>query len=180
MSIRDEIRARIEEGQLFHLQPYLPGSLNERTMLVSESIHRAVTPPWDGISDEHRLSQLRADLDTFTEGKILSVSNAPYVKAKSTYLARTDPISDEVWDIRSRDPKPGLRVLGCFAAQDVFVALEYDCRDSLGGPGSKEWRDFIERAKAKWRHLFLTYQPHSGGSIDEYISTHTHNVAPKS
>ena len=33
------------------------------------------------------------------------------------------PREDAFWDIRSRDPRPGLRVIGHFAETDVFVAL---------------------------------------------------------
>jgi hypothetical protein len=169
MSLRDEIGHRLREGRLFKLLPMLDGDRVERTMLVSEEVHAAVNGPWDS-ADADRMARLRADLDNFTEGAAISISQEPFRKPKTTYLARTHPPEDEVWDIRSRDPKPGIRVLGRFAEKDVFIALVWNHREALGGPGSKEWRDFIERCKAEWRRLFPTYPPHSGRRIDDYVS----------
>lgn len=74
-------------------------------------------------------------------------------------MARTYPPADEVWDIRSRDPKPAMRVLGCFAETDVFVALVHGYRKNLGGPRSRQWRDLIESCKAEWRKLFPRTYP---------------------
>lgn len=169
MSIRNEINHRCGENRLFHLPHALPGQPMERTMFVSQEVYKAVSGPWKP-SEAHRMSMLRADLDMFTEGKIISVAEDPYKKPKSTYMARVDPPGDQVWDIRSRDPKPGVRVLGCFGETDTFIALVWDYREPLNGPGSREWRDFIERCKAEWRKLFHPYQPHSGSTISDYVS----------
>lgn len=169
MSIRDQINFRCEEKRLFHLPHTLPGQPVERTMFVSQEVYDAACGPW-APSEANRLGRLRADLDMFTEGKIISVAEDPYKKPKSTYMARVDPPRDEVWDIRSRDPKPGVRVLGCFCETDTFIALVWDYRALLNGPGSREWRDLIVKCKAEWRKLFHPYQPHSGSKISDYVS----------
>src|SRR5699024_4113055 len=113
------------------------------------------------------LARLRADLDFFTEGGELAIAEAPFGKSRTSYLARVAPVEDELWDIRSRDPRPGIRVLGAFAERDVFIALVWDHRSTLGGAESREWRDFILRGKTAWRTLFETYKPHSGESISD-------------
>ena len=170
MSIGDEITSRVEEGRLFHLPPLIQSQPVARTMLIGEALVDVVTPPWEQSSEGHRLSRLRADLDTFTEGRLISVAAAPFKKPSSAYIARTYPPTDEIWDIRSRDPKPAIRVLGCFAETDVFIALAWEYRKPLGGPGSREWRDFIERCKAEWRKLFPAYGPHKGDDLRDYVS----------
>lgn len=122
--------------------------------------------PWDNVNDEFRGSQLRQFLDQFTEGKKITISEEPYKKPNTTYMAPIDPVEDRVFDIRNRD-KPAVRVLGAFAERDVFVALIWDYRVNLGGPDSKEWRDFRERCKAEWRKRFFMYEPLSGVNRNE-------------
>jgi hypothetical protein len=124
MSIRAEINHRIAEGRLFHLPCLIRSAPTVRTMLVGEEVHAVTVPPWDNTAAGQRFARLRGDLDAFTEGRLISIAEDPYTKPKSAYMARIDPISDEVWDIRSRDPSPAIRVMGAFAETDVFVALE--------------------------------------------------------
>ena len=176
MSIRDEIRLRVAEGKLRYLPHSLPSVQRTRTLFVSEEVSRAVLPPWDASPEGLRFSQLRAQLDTFTAGGLISMAQDPFTKPKATYMARLDPPADEVWDIRSIDPRPAIRVLGCFAETDLFVALTWDYRKNLGGPNSKEWRDFRERCKAMWRNLFPSYQSFSGATVQDYISRNVHVV----
>src|SRR4051812_40363654 len=123
MSIRDEIKARISEGRLMHLPPLIPSAPADRTMFVSHDVAAAVLGPWHDRRTATRFAQLRAQLDAFTEGRLISVALNPYDKDKKAYLALVDPISDGVWDIRSIDPSPSIRVLGCFAETDIFVSL---------------------------------------------------------
>ncbi len=175
MSIRDVISARVQEGRLFHLPPLIASQQTVRNLFVGTELHSVVSPPWSQSTEGFRLSQLRANLDAYTEGQTISMADDPFTKPKSTFMARTAPVVHEVWDIRSRDPKPGIRVLGCFAETDTFVALVWDYREALGGPNSKEWRDLIERCKAEWRNLFITYPPHQGSNINDYVSA---NVLP--
>ncbi|RWP52915.1 hypothetical protein [Mesorhizobium sp.] len=171
MSIRDEIANRVDEGRLFVLTPSLNGMRTVRHMFVSPELMAVVDPgSWGHDAKTDRFARLRADLDYFVENGRIAISEDPYKKPKSTYLARTDPIRDEVWDIRSRDPKPGIRVLGSFSEQNTFIALAWAYREQLNGPGSKEWRDFIQTAKARWRGLFGTYQPHTGSQVSDYVS----------
>jgi hypothetical protein len=169
MSIRVEINHRVEQKRLFRLPRELVGEPVERTMFVSQEVYGAISGPWV-LSDTYQMAMLRANLDMFTQGKIISIAEDPYQKPKSTYMARVDPPEDEVWDIRSRDPKPGIRVLGCFAETDTFIALVWGTRKSLGGPRSREWRNLVESCKAEWRKLFHPYQPHTGSTISDYVS----------
>jgi len=176
MSIRDEIQSRVAEGRLFYLPHSLPSVQRLRTLFVSEEVSRVVLPPWDPNPEGLRFSQLRAQLDTFTAGGLISLAHDPFTKPKATYMARIDPPADEVWDIRSIDSRPAIRVLGCFAEADLFVALTWEFQKNLGGPNSKEWRDFRESCKTMWKTLFPSYLPFSGTTINDYVSENVHAV----
>ena len=170
MSIRDEISRRCAEGRLYCLLPALIGTPAVRTVLVSPEINDVVIGPWNDKKFEDRAGRLRANLDMFTSGSVISVGTDPFKKKKTAYMSPLDPAIDKVWEIRSRDPKPGIRVFGQFSEKDIFVALTWGFRETLGGPGSRKWRDARERCKAEWRKLFSTYNPHTGNDPHEYVS----------
>lgn len=149
----------------------MPGAAVKRVLIASEEVNRLITGPWEDEKEELRSGRLWADFDRYVEGRLISLSlDNPYRKSKSTYAARLDPVREDVWEIRSRDPKPGIRVFGRFADVDVFVALTWDYRENLGGPYSKEFDRERERCKAEWRKLFNTYPTIFGSAVDEYIS----------
>lgn len=170
MSIQAEIRNRVAEGRLTLLQPALPDIPRVRSMFASEEICRLVLGPWTDAAMEERCGALRADLDHFISGATLTVSREPYRKPKQTFLSRLDPGRDEVWVIRSRAPKPGIRVFGRFAQRDVFVALSWAWRSELDGPGSKDWRDAAVGCIAEWRRLLHPYEPLREGDLHDYAT----------
>jgi len=139
-------------------------------MFVSEEIKEVVEPPWPETPEGRSYAQLRADLDAFIEGRLITVADDPYLKDKKAFIARIDPARDEVWDIRTRDPRPAIRTAGSFAEFNVFVALVFEFRNQLDGPNGKLWRGFRERAKTEWRKRFHPYPPHRGDSLDAYLS----------
>lgn len=117
-----------------------------------------------------RMGFLRADLDKFTEGQLLSVGQHPFKKKKTAYLCRLSPPMDEVWEIRSCDPRPGIRVFGRFCEYDTFLALMHFHREDLGGPDDPAWPQIVNKCKAEWRKLFPTYDPHTGDTPHDYVS----------
>jgi hypothetical protein len=178
MSIHQQIRGRCDEGRLFRLELEIPGDPIERSILLSEEVRNLLIGPWPNHTLQYRSGRLRADLEEFIKGETISVCLRPF-EAISAYMARLAPIEDSVWDIRSRDPKPALRVAGFFAAKDIFTALRWAPRSvqpawtdkpPLGCRDSREWRDMITQCKTDWRNLFHSYGPVKGEDIHEYIS----------
>lgn len=153
----------------------VPGTPIERRLYVSNDLRGFLEGPWVDSVEEYRSGKLQAQLEMFIIGDPISVAQNPYKKPKHAYMARVDPIADEVWDIRSRDPKPGIRVFGRFAEVDIFLALTWSERDRLAGRGSRQWRDAREECKTEWKNLFPAYNPVHGASLNDYIST---NVVP--
>lgn len=170
MSIYDEVIHRVNEKRLFRLLPALPRIGHVRQMFISDEIRGLFDGPWHIPEWEARCGSLRADLDRFIEGAVIPVAEKPF-KGKTSYLKRLVPDSDEVWEIRSRDPKPGIRVFGRFARKDVFVALTWAEREPLLGPSSREWRIARVACKTEWRKLFPAYEPiSSGANFHDYLS----------
>lgn len=175
MSITDEIRACVtahEGKRLFHLPLLLPGEYAMREMIVSKEVSEAVTPPWPENYEALRRSGFRGELDAFTQGDEFSVAEDPFKKPGHTMLARVHPVSDEIWDVRSTDPNPGIRGLGAFGGKDFFIALTWNYRENFKDEDADYWTDEIERCKAKWSELFGSVPRFKGASLDEYISNY--------
>jgi len=178
MSIRVEINNRIAEGRLFRLRPHFRNDPNERTVLMSSEIHKLVSGPWPDGPMGIRCGYLRADLESFVANDVMTVCGDPF-KAKDAKMGRLYPIADEVWDLRSQAPRPGLRVFCRFAEKDVLVALTCYPRSvpvswlnklPLLGNSSREWRDAIVECRREWNVLFPAHQPLSGVDLSDYIS----------
>jgi hypothetical protein len=179
MSIRDSITVRIEEGRLWQLRPILDSDPVKRTMIISHEIRQLIDGPWPNNKGwARRCGRLRADLETFVKGERIGLCLTPYA-AGTAYMGRLDKPTDEVWDIRSRDPDPGLRVFGRFPDRDLFVALIWSPRSieivhsqrpSLGDRNSIQWKTAIRETKAEWRKLFQPYEAFHGEVHDDYVS----------
>ncbi len=83
-------------------------------MLVSREILDDVSPPFASNREGRRVAEFREYLDAFTEGAELSVAEHPHNKCNYAMMARVEPVADNIWDIRSTAPKPGIRALGAF------------------------------------------------------------------
>lgn len=176
MSIHDEINSRLADGALFLLEPVMSGDSVQRTMLITPEIRFLLSGPWDTDSDARRANRLRADLERFITGQFIGLCLTPY-QARTAYMGRLDRPEDEVWDIRSVDPSPAIRVFGRFADLDVFIALlwrprsvDWARRRALRGGKSLEWHLAILECHERWGALFPGYQPVHGGNVGVYVS----------
>ena len=145
------------------LRPALPSAPAPRTILAPIELHACLIGPWETVKDEVRWNRVRADLDWFIGGHLIVVSEDGYMKP-------LDPEPDGVWEIACRNPKPSIRIFGCFTETNIFCALTWRYRTPLGAKGSPEWAEAIRECKAEWRRRFLVYPPHTGVNIKEYIS----------
>lgn len=165
MSILDEIVARTNEGRLFPLQPLMPVMAGSpmRQMFLTAEVNSLLTGPWQTDEWEIRCGYLRADLERFIQGGLIPIASRPMSGGRHSYMRQLFQWREEVWEIRSRDPQPGIRILGRFADFDVFIALSWWNRTDLGGPKDRRWRDAIVGCKTEWNNLFPAYQPQSSG-----------------
>jgi hypothetical protein len=170
MSISDEIDSHVRQGRLFPLLPMMPPApgVRPRQMFLGTSVMRLLAGPWNSQEWEERCGSLHADLDRFVQGGLIPVAERPFLRGKTAYMRQLFRWREQVWEIRSRDPQPGIRVLGRFADTDVFIALNWFYRTELGGPASKAWRDAIVGCKTEWRNLFPAYEPKPSGDGHDY------------
>jgi hypothetical protein len=170
MSIRDEVHARCaaDDGRLVLVEPLLPVA-HARVIYVTRELDEALAAGAEAEegSTAHRIGLLQTDLDWFIAGELITVG---YGKEDHCRMKPLDPQDEEVWEIRSRDPKPSIRVFGRFSEPDVFIATHMAWRSELGAWGSQEWATEIRRCKAAWRQLFPTYPPHSGVNVHDYVT----------
>ena len=88
-----------------------------------------------------------------------------------------DPMSDGIWEIRSRDPSPALRVFGKFPCKDVFVGLNWEPRSvgwgdkkALGDGMSLEFQFAMIEANKLWDQSLPGTKPITSGNIYDCVS----------
>lgn len=162
MSISEEIWSIIDDddGRLIELRPFVSTDIKIRSMYLRRELHHDIFRNRRHEKDIERFAQLQADLDMF----LTSTTIDPQ------YLYGLTPISDGVWEIRSKRPRPSIRVFGLFSSKDTFIATHYKERAGLGGWNSAEWKIEIRRSLAIWRQLFPAYQPINSDDINQLIS----------
>lgn len=128
---------------------------------------------WDMLNDlsdteagaRHAIA--RAQVDGFTEGLRMSLRMPPS-KNVEAQIALMDERSEEIWEIRARDPRPGIRLFGRFAAKNEFVALTWDYKENCITQEDNERQK--DRCKQRWKSLFAELTPFQGENADDYVS----------
>jgi hypothetical protein len=98
-------------------------------------------------------------------------------KHDEAFLGRLEPTTLSVFDIRSRDPKPSLRVLGRFARPDVFVGLDWWPRWKRVSWSVKEpltddqkWAAAIAGVAKIWSEILPGITPVLGDKVEGYVT----------
>jgi hypothetical protein len=129
-------------------------------MYVSEEIWALLSTTHDDEKLEERLGMLQADLELFADGQPIDPK----------YLFLLSPTRDRVWEIRSVRPEPSMRVMCLFAKKDVLIATNIALRDNLGGWESQAWKEAKRAARARWNHLFHTYEPLASTRVADLVT----------
>lgn len=178
MSIHEIIKELVAKQELFHLPSWIPSQEMKRCVYVSPEIWAQVNESTDN-REGRVLARLRQHFDAFSGGRLFTVAEDPFDKGRTAMLARTDPVQDEFWSMRVIDPNPGVRAFGAFSGTNEFVALTCEFRHKLAGrnenrfetePPKQSFDAEITRCRAYWKKLFLTYPPHRGDRLSDYIS----------
>jgi len=174
MSIYDEIARHVEAGVLHPIEP-LGKDATARHMYVATDIWNLLEGPWESRTIERRAGRLRANLISFVKGDVIGVSLKPH-EHEDAFMGLLAEPKHQVWDIRSRDPKPGLRVFGRFADTDAFIGFtwrprskDWASRKPLGGH-YLEWEFEKIECEKQWNSLFPNHPPKNGEHLREFIS----------
>lgn len=176
MSIVDELAARCSEGRLVELKPLLAVPI-KRSVWVTADVMDQLSPDTADPDFELEAGRLRKKLESVARGNRLVVGQR---RNKSCDVKRLDPPSDEVWELRER-PEPGIRVFFRFIDHDCIAAtnirLVRHLFEKWWTRGGRDywpaWVVEIRRCKAHWRSLFISYPPHVGETISDYLSNAT-------
>ena len=180
MSIRELWQKRIQDKELFRLEFLIAGRSEKRTVLLSPELNRLISPPWPDTKMGIRCARLRAEMEDIRGRRTLVVCWAPAGRGRDYHqIGRLEPPEDDLFDIRSVEPHPALRILFHFAERDVLVThlcsprlvpVHWLDRVPLLDRRSKAWRKAIAESKANWSVLFPRYSPTLGTQIDDYLS----------
>jgi hypothetical protein len=170
MSIKDEIKARVEEGRLIKLSCLMQSAPERREIYMTPTVYSAVVGPWANTALDRLCGQARGRLEQFVRGDEI-VGRMPPSKNVKTVIALLEPAEDNVWEFRIAR----LRIFGRFAAQDIFVATNWRARQDFEDPATKKnderkWRDARVMCKTEWINLLPAYEALSGKTLHDYIS----------
>ncbi len=180
MSIAESIEAAIVTGRLRAFVPEFDSDEAVRSVLLHPRLA-------DDISERveawgRRVGRLQGDLESFVKGEHVTLSMTPFEHG-SAFLALMDPPADGTWEIRSRDPNPGLRVFGRFPCADTFVALSWEPRSvrfggrrPLGKRDSLEYELALIETNERWNAALPGAVPLTGGSCRDYVSTNSSEI----
>jgi hypothetical protein len=170
MSIQDEVNGHLTTGHLIRLRLFYPGLPEKRVLYLTPTLMALLQGPWAGnVKWEKRWSVAWQTLDDFINGlprDRIFVRSAPRKKS-SAFMSQLDPEKDEIWEMRCRDPKPGLRIFGSFIAQDIFVALTAAPHECLSS--EEDWNRAIREYKEEWNRYFNS-AAFAGSYPDDYLT----------
>lgn len=171
----------IKSRRLFILKPVFASDPVQRVLLLHPELAALLA---GGLTDR-RIGRLRADLEMFVKGQELALSIVPYEHG-TAYMGLLAPEAEGTWEIRSRDPKPGMRVFGRFAERNCFVALTWSLRSwldarwpdkqPLGDRSSLQYQLHQISVQERWAELFPGHDPLTGSDINALLSEKYHLV----
>jgi hypothetical protein len=183
MSIPATIQAAIGKGDLCFLPLQVPSDTTVRHMVL----HPQIAADLAQSPNIPRMFELQGELESFVRGEHMTMCFTPF-KHKEARIGLLDPVSLGICDIRCRHRKPGIRVLGRFAARDCFVGLEWRPRsvpiegfdkvvlsDSRSGD---EWTFASLEVEQRWEQILGDAPFVLGGNISDYISTNCSRYGP--
>jgi hypothetical protein len=158
-----EIRRQCEAGELRLVEPTIPCQ-QIRPIYMAQAL-------WEkcfGTKAENteRMGLLEADMRNFIHGDKVTVAR----DQEKTCILKPLSDVDEVWEFRSRGPKPSIRIFGRFADKDVLVATNMEYRKRLLAIRSRQFAVQIRSCQAIWTRLFPYMEPHRGETAHDYVS----------
>lgn len=161
MLTRDAIKAAIKDGRLIAAKPIVPWAGEPRAFLMCRPLYGVIVAGRASSSEAavKRWARLEADISHFIEGGLITENLLKHLK----------PEKYEHWILRSRKPRPSLRVFGRFAEPNVFVGTHVVRRDQLKGMWSEEFEHEKLVCEQHWMAAKLP-APFSASTYEEYMT----------
>jgi len=168
MSIEKQLEALCRVSKkLVHVLPLQPGKSVARDVFATQQVWQFLQG--DAPDPKMQMVGIRsyARLESFICGESIVFGMDPLDKKSTSLIARNDPASDGVVNIRVNDPRPAVRIFGCFAKQDVIVLLLYASREELAKKG---FAGTIRRTRQEWDNLIPEHSRLFSDNPNDYIS----------
>lgn len=168
MLTTDEISRAKADGRLFPALPIAKWQGTPRALLMCTALWNAIEEGRREQKDEQRAvwARLEAAFSHFIEGGLVT----------NDFLKQLKPEKYEHWEIRSRKPRPSMRVFGRFAMPDVFIATHVVRRSELGGMWSMPFEHHKLVCEDHWKAAQLS-APFSDAPSFRYEKYITENAA---
>ncbi|WP_336067109.1 hypothetical protein [Nitratireductor rhodophyticola] len=167
MSTANDIAPLVEQGRLLHVVPDLPGLSVVRDVFATQSVYEFLTDE-DAIPAQYaRVSgRAKAKIDHFISGGVVTFALDPQDKARTSFIARNDPVEMGIVDVRITDPKPMIRIFGGFAARNILVLIVWHPREGL------HFQQAVIDCRREWNSLFNNSAPLIGDTHECYLTGH--------
>ncbi len=165
MSIGQFLASYVATREL-QLVPHARGETVQREVYATRCVWDMLNT-WEDTRLGQRHARARVHVDTFTEGLKIAVRFPPS-KSIAAHTALLTERSEEVWEMRARDPSPGIRIFGRFLRKDRFVALTWDYKENSETPEQYEYQK--GRCSRAWSALFVSMLPYTGANVHEYVT----------
>ena len=147
-----------------------------RALFLSGEVKTLMDGPWKSADGATRSARLQADFEVFVRGEPVAMCLVPRKHGNATFGRLAEP-EEEIWDFRSRQPLPVLRIFGRFAAPDTFIGFHWrprikpwNGRSGLGAYDSIDWKQAKDECKNQWELLFPDHTPIHGDDIHDYVT----------
>ena len=148
MLIDEEIEGAKQAGRLVPAGAIAQWAAQPRAFLMCrplvEAIENGRSDPDEGV--RKRWARLEAAFAHFIEGGDIT----------ENLIKQLRPEKFEHWELRSRKPRPSLRVFGRFAKPSVFIGTHVVPRARLGGMNSAQFEQEKLVCEDHWRAAGLT------------------------
>lgn len=170
MLILDAIKAATSAGKLFPAERIAPWSGEPRAFLMCKPLYDSVQHGRSSLDEKERQSwaKLEAAMSHFIEGGYVT----------DDLIKQLGPPKYEHWELRSRKPRPSLRVFGRFACPDVFVGTHVCLRKALGGMWSPQYEHEKLVCEDHWKDAGMP-APYTAPPDFHYESYMTSNARKK-
>lgn len=157
-------------GRLIPARPIAPWAGEPRAFLMCRPLHEAIeTGRQNGDPKVRKIwAALEAAISHFIEGGLVT----------EDLIKQLLPEKFEHWELKSRKPRPALRVFGRFLDPDVFVGTHVVERRVLGGMWSREFEHEKLVCEEHWRRAGLP-EPFTGAPDFQYKKYITENARKK-
>jgi len=160
LSILEKLAQLVRDGDLVEYRPTTApiASVVPRRILLKKDICPSVVPV-----GEHPDPRVSLDAVDALQAVLNQFIHRVDAMLLGLDMKRLDPQSERVWEFRSYLRDPQLRLLGCFALENIFLGTAFRVRPDLEEKRGPLWTRAIKEAGRGFDHLVVDYPASSSG-----------------